>query len=401
MSGLAVEEALERVLELCAPLAEELVSVEEAVGRAAAHQVMARRTLPPYDNSAVDGYALRTIDLARGPITLEVVERIFAGQRPALSIEEGMCARVMTGAQVPAGADAVVMQERVQVIDTEQVEVLEAPRLGANIRRRGEDIHEGHELLAAGTPIGLAEAGALWGQGLPRVAVRRRPTVTIASCGDELCNPWEEPRGRIVDTNSPVIAQGVLRAGGLPTSLGVAPDRLDAITASFRRGLGSDVLIAIAGASVGDHDFTRSAFVELGIDLDFWKVAMKPGKPLAVGRKDGTLVFALPGNPVSAMVTFELFVRPALRALQGLPPTQAVLPGRLAVDVKKSAGLRHFLRATVEVRGTELWATPLASQSSGAHASAIGATHLISLEPAHTDVGAGSDITLVPVNWGA
>jgi molybdopterin molybdotransferase len=401
MSLLSVEEALERVLELCSPLSEETVSVEDAVGRATARDLIATRTLPPWDNSAMDGYAVRTADLAAGPVALEVVERIFAGQKPSLALEEGMCARIMTGAPLPAGADAVVMQERVQVVDGETIEVLAVPKAGANIRRRGEDVHEGHVLLAAHKEIGLAEAGAIWAQGIARVAVRRRPTVTIASSGDELCNHWEEAHGRIVDTNSPVLAQAVLRAGGLPTSLGVAPDRLDSITANFRRGLDSDVLITVAGASVGERDYTREALADLGVAIDFWQVAMKPGKPLAVGRRDGTLVFALPGNPVSAMVSFELFVRPALRAIQGLPPLTPLQAGRLGSDYLKAKGLRHFVRGTVALADGALVATPLPNQSSGATTSAVGATHLISLDPELEDPKAGTEVRLIPLSWGA
>jgi molybdopterin molybdotransferase len=399
MSLLAVEEALERVLELCEPLAVETVSIEEAVGRALVDDFVARRTLPPHDTSAMDGYAVRTSDLRAGPIALTVIERIFAGQRPALPLDAGTCARIMTGAALPAGADAVVMQERVQVIDEERVEVLEVPSAGANIRLQGEDVSEGQIMLRAGTTLGLPEAGALWSQGAARVAVRRRPRVTIASSGDELCNAWEEPHHRIVDINVPMIAQGVLRAGGLPTTLGVVPDRVEALTSAFRRGLEGDVLVAVSGASVGERDFTREALSELGVAMDFWRVGMKPGKPLAVGRKDDTLVFGLPGNPISALVTFELFVRPALRALQGLPPNQAVLPGRAAEPIAKAKGLRHYLRATVVERNGALWATPLPSQSSGSLRSAIGATHLISLDPDVTDLGIGSEIKLLPLSW--
>jgi molybdopterin molybdotransferase len=398
---LSVEEAIERVLELSAPLAEETVSIEDAIGRALTREIRATRTLPPKDNSAMDGYAVRTADLAAGALPLEIVERIFAGQKPSISLEEGMCARIMTGAELPNGADAVVMQEKVQVLDEERIEVLEVPLPGLNIRRRGEDIHEGSLLLTAGTSIGLGEAGALWGQGLTRVSVARRPRVTIASSGDELCNAWEESHGRIVDTNSPVLAQAVKLAGGIPTVVGVAPDRLEALVANFRRGLDGDVLITVAGASVGDRDFTRDAFAELGVDMDFWKVAMKPGKPLSVGRKDGTLVFGLPGNPVSAMVTFELFCRPALRALQGLQPAARSMPGRTASPLSKAKGLRHFLRATVEELDGALWATPLPNQSSGAISSALGATHLISLDPDVSELVVGSEIKLIPLSWGS
>lgn len=396
---ISVEDALERVVELCAPLGEETVAVDEAIGRALAERILASRTLPPWDNAAMDGYAVRTADLG-GPVTLTVIERVMAGQAPSLPLdEERTCTRIMTGAPIPEGADAVVPQERVQVLEEDRVEVLERPRPGANIRRKGEDLREGETLLEAGAVLGLAEAGALWSQSRTSVRVHRRPLVSIAATGDELCNAWEEPRGRIVDVNSPIIALGVKRAGGLPTQLGVVPDRLDAITASFRQGLEADVLVTLGGASVGERDLTREALQLLGVPMDFWSVAMKPGKPLAAGRFEDTLVVCLPGNPVAAMVAFELFVRPALLALQGLPPRVTALPGRAAVPLTKAEGKRHFLRASVEVRDGAWWATPLPNQSSGALSSALGATHLISLAPEVTEVPAGSEISLLPVQW--
>jgi molybdopterin molybdotransferase len=248
--------------------------------------------------------------------------------------------------------------------------------------------------------VGVAEAGVLWSQGLTQVVVHRAPRVAIASSGDELCDVGEAPEGRIVDTNTPVLEQLVRRAGGSPTVLGRAADRLEDVMGVFSRGLDADVLLTVSGASVGDKDFTRDALAALGVSMDFWKVAMKPGKPLAVGTRGSTLVLGLPGNPVSAMVTFELFVRPALRALQGLPPGPPVRSGRLASKVSKPAGLRHFVRAVVEERGAERWATPLQNQSSGALTSAAGATHLISVPPDATQVEPGAVVDLVPLSWG-
>lgn len=401
MALMSVEAALERVLGLCRNLPAEEVEVGEALGRALAEPVVATRTLPPLDNSAMDGYAVRHGDVAATPTRLKVAMTIHAGELPSQPLLAGEAARIMTGAPLPDGADAVVMQERTSTPEPGFVVIDEAPKLGQNVRLRGEDIREGALLLPAGRSLGVGEAGALWGQGLARVLVSRRPTVAIASSGDELCDVLEAPRGRIVDTNTPVIAQLCRLAGGSPTILGRAPDRLDAITELFSRGLTSDVLITVSGASVGDKDFTRDAFKALGVEMDFWKVAMKPGKPLAVGIKGKTLVFGLPGNPVSAMVTFELFVRPALRALQGLPAAVPLIPGRLAAAIAKPAGLRHLVRASVERRDDALWATPLSSQSSGALGSAVGATHLISIAPDETQVAQGAVVDLIPLSWGA
>ncbi|MCU0699172.1 MAG: molybdopterin molybdotransferase MoeA [Myxococcaceae bacterium] len=398
MGLLPVEEALNRVLALCRPLPAVETAVGEALGRSLARAVVAGRTLPPWDNSAMDGFALRAADVTAPGTTLRVTSTIHAGQRPTVAVERGTCARIMTGAPLPPGADAVVMQEKVRAVGAEAT-IDEVPRPGQNVRRRGEDVDEGQTLFPAGAVLGIAEAGVVWSQGLDRVSVHRAPTVAIASSGDELCDVSDAPEGRIVDTNTPVIAQLVRRAGGEPTVLGRAPDQLDAVTQLFSKGLGFDVLITVSGASVGDKDFTREALGSLGVTMDFWKVAMKPGKPLAVGTRGSTLVFGLPGNPVSAMVTFELFVRPALRALQGLVPGPPLLSGRLASAVSKPPGLRHFVRASVERRGAELWASPLQNQSSGALTSAAGATHLISVPPDATQVPAGALVDLVPVSW--
>lgn len=392
-----VDEARERILSCVNPLAPEEVQVDEALGRALVEDLVARRTLPPWDNSAMDGYALRADETAT---TLQVIERIFAGDRPEQALTPGTCARIMTGAVLPVNAGAVVMQEKTRALADDRVEVLELPRPGANVRRRGEDIVEGTRLFAAGRELGVGDAGALWSQGLERVTVRRRPRVAIVSSGDELCDVGAVEEGKIVDSNSPVLASLVRRAGGLPTRVGRAADSLDSVRSLFGRGLeGADVLITVAGASVGEKDFTREALEGLGVELDFWKVAMKPGKPLAFGRKGDRLVFGLPGNPLSAMVTFEVFVRPALRALQGLTPHPVRLPARAAVKIAKQPGLRHFIRATWEPREGALWATPLASQSSGSLSSAAGATCLIELAEGSGDVEIGSPCELLPVSW--
>lgn len=398
MPLIPVEEARARILSFVTPLPAEEAQIEEAIGRSVTAPIFARRTLPPWDNSAMDGYAVIAGDAAA---PLRIVERIFAGDTPRHHIGPGTCARIMTGAPLPPGADAVVMQEKTRTLEGDRLELLEQPSAGANVRRRGEDVEQGALLFPQGRELAIGEAGALWGQGLERVQVRRRPRVSIVSSGDELCDVGALQEGKIVDTNSPVMAALVRRAGGLPTRLGRAADCLDSVTALCARGLEqADVLITLAGASVGEKDFTREALMSLGVDIDFWKVAMKPGKPLAFGRKGETLVFGLPGNPVSAMVTFEIFVRPALRAMQGLPDFTPRLPARVSVPIAKQPGLRLFIRATWEVRGDTLWATPLTSQSSGSLASASGATCLIELGEACGNLEAGNNCAVLPVSWG-
>lgn len=396
MPLISVDEARERILSFVDPLPPEEVQIEDAIGRSVTAPIVARRTLPPWDNSAMDGYAVVSGDASR---LLKITERIFAGDTPKQRVVAGTCARIMTGAPLPPGADAVVMQEKTRVLEGDLVELLEQPSAGANVRRRGEDVEEGALLFTAGRELAVGDAGALWGQGLERVNVRRRPRVAIVSSGDELCDVGALQEGKIVDTNSPVIAALVRRAGGLPTKVGRAADSLDSLTTLFAQGLEFDVLITLAGASVGDKDFTREALTCLGVDIDFWKVAMKPGKPLAFGRKGKTLVFGLPGNPLSAMVTFEIFVRPALRAMQGLPALAPRLPARVSAPIVKQPGLRLFVRATWEVRGDTLWAIPLASQSSGSLSSAAGATCLIELDEKWGSLDTGNHCAVLPVSW--
>ncbi|MBL8911129.1 MAG: molybdopterin molybdotransferase MoeA [Archangium sp.] len=397
---LSVDEAQTRILKSASPLDREASEISDALERALVSAISAQRTLPPWDNSAMDGYAVIASDVVDAPVKLKIAQTIFAGDRPTIALERGTCARIMTGAPLPPGADAVVMQEKARPESEGRVSIDEAARAGANVRKRGEDIVVGAPLFEAGRVISLSDAGALWSQGLTTVEVFRRPRVAIASSGDELADLGSADVEKIIDSNSPVIAEGVKRAGGVATRLGRARDTLDSHVALFERGLAQhDVLITIAGASVGEKDFTREALLELGVEIDFWKVAMKPGKPLAFGRRGKTLVFGLPGNPVSAMVTFELFVRPALRALQGLSALPPHRTAHLGAPIHKAAGLRHFVRATTAVRDGVLWASPLASQSSGGLASASGATCLIDVAEAETHIEAGSEIRVFPLSW--
>ncbi|PZR10757.1 MAG: molybdopterin molybdenumtransferase MoeA [Archangium gephyra] len=397
MSLLPVDDARSRILNRVNPLPPERVQIEDAIGRATVEPVRVRRTLPPWDNSAMDGYAVRTADVSSTP--LKVVEKIFAGDVPRRALNMGEVARIMTGARLPPGADAVIMQEQARALDDTHVEFQASAKAGQNVRRRGEDVREGDVLFAAGRELSAADAGALWSQGLVDVAVHRRPRVAIVTSGDELSEVGVIHPDKLVDSNGPVIRALARAAGADAVHLGRADDSLESLHALLAKGLEFDVLIAIAGASVGERDFTREAFTALDVPLDFWRVAMRPGKPLAFGKKNDTLVFNLPGNPVSAMVTFELFVRPVLRALQGLSTVLPALPARASADVKSVPGLRLFVRAATEVRDGAIWATPLQSQSSGALSSAAGATALIDVPTDSLGVKAGDPITLIPVSW--
>src|SRR6266851_5926879 len=281
---LPFEEARERVLRLVSPLPCEWIPLEQAVGRVIAEDVFATRTLPPWENSAMDGFAVRAADASEIPRRLRVVETIFAGQMPQKAIAAGECSRIMTGAPLPAGADAVVMQEKTRSLpQSSEVEILDRPTPGTNVRARGEDAREGECLLAKGTALGVPEAALLWAQGMTHASVHRKPIVALFSTGDELCRPDEPPNGRIVDSNSLALALAVERAGGIPRRLGIARDTLEEVSGKLARAQGADVVLIGAGASVGERDFARQALQKIGVRIDFWRVAMRPGKPLAVG----------------------------------------------------------------------------------------------------------------------
>jgi molybdopterin molybdotransferase len=402
---LPVEDARARALALASPLPVEWVPLNEALGRALGADQLAQRTLPPWDNSAMDGYAVRSADLLGPlPVRLTVGETIHAGETPERELSPGVCARIMTGAPLPVGADAVVMQERTRALQGAEgpaVEILEAVKPGHFIRPRGEDARAGEPLLAKGTPLGIPELGLITAQGLLTVAVPRRPRVAILSTGDELCRADEAPEGRIVDTNAPSLALAVARAGGLPTLLGIARDTQAEVSARLADAQGFDVVLTSAGVSVGEKDFVKAALQEQGVEMNFWRVAIKPGKPLAVGRRGHTLYFGLPGNPTSSLVTFELFVRPVLRRLLGHADVEPPrVPGRLDGELRKAPGLAHYIRVAATWREGELWARPLATQTSGALRSAASATHLLHFPREASSLSHGGHVVLLPVTWG-
>src|SRR5258707_6356694 len=262
---LSVEEAKEKIRSVTSPLSQEWTSVEFAIGRAVAQPIVARRTLPPWDNSAMDGYALRSADTSGAPVRLRVQETMFAGQLPTRTIGQGQCSRIMTGAPMPQGADAVVMQESVRVTsDAGEVEILEAATPRSLVRDKGEDAREGDVLLPQHAPLGIPEAALLWAQGILQVPVPRRPQVAILATGDELCRADEEPNGRIVDTNSPSLAAATLKLGGLPRQLGIAKDNPDGLSKRLRTAITADVVLISSGASVGERDFARKALEAIG-----------------------------------------------------------------------------------------------------------------------------------------
>jgi molybdopterin molybdotransferase len=372
-TGLTPAAALEIVLREATALGSETVAAERSRGRVLTDAVTSGRQLPPMDNSAMDGYAVRIADLAAAsrqhPVDLELGFEVPAGAVPESSIEPGKAARIFTGAAIPKGADAVVRQEDTER-DNNRVSIFVSPSAREHIRDAGEDVCIGDRVLEAGAVIGPAEIGMLAALGRSVVAVHQRPKVAILSGGDELVEPdGDIAGGRIVSSNSYSIAAQCRDAGAQPVYLGIARDSPDDIRRRMLAGVRSDVLISSAGVSVGDRDYVRGALEELGCTLRFWGVKMKPGFPLAFGRFDaagGPLMFGLPGNPVSAMMTFEQFVRPALRKMAGhrrlFRPT---VRARLSERFEKKPGRLHFVRVDLESDGDEVTARSTGNQSSG------------------------------------
>jgi molybdopterin molybdotransferase len=349
---LTVEQALEAILSSVRLLETERVDIVASLGRVLAETIESRREIPPWDNSSMDGYAVRAEDTARGSVELPVVGRITAGQMASAALGAGQAMRIFTGAPLPAGADAVVPQEDVDA-DGDRIKIRGAVERGAYVRPRGEDLHQGETVLEPGHAIGPAEVGMLATLGVPQVRVYRRPRVAILSTGDELADLGTEPTAsQIPNTNTYSLMAQVIEAGGEPIALGVVPDRLEAIEARIAAARSADALVSSAGVSVGDMDFVKEALTRAGAELRLWRVAMRPGKPITFGSLQGRPVFGLPGNPVSAMVTFELFVRPALRLMAGHRQVQRPrVRARALAPIPNPGQRRGYLRVVLTPDG--------------------------------------------------
>jgi molybdopterin molybdotransferase len=371
-----VDEALAIVLAHTPALSTEEVLLGEALGRVLAEDVAADQDMPPFDRSAMDGYAVRAADLAQAPVTLEVAGQIRAGQYPSAPLPAGKAVQVMTGAPVPEGATAVQPVEKTRAVPgSRRVEFLEPVETGAHISRQGTEVRAGEVVLERGHTIDPSTVAVLAASGKGRVRVGRRPTVSVLVTGDELVDVWDTPaRGRIRNSNGYAVQAQAAWAGASVRSLGVVPDQAERIAHAVREGFGSDVLVISGGVSEGAFDLVEQVLARFDVGLLFTKVAIKPGAPLVFGRRGDKLVFGLPGNPVSAQVTFDVFVRPALLRMQGARvvsrPTVEVELGEPAVN---RSGRRYYLPARVRVEDGRFVARPVTTQGSAdvvAHARA-------------------------------
>ena len=408
---LAVEEARARVLAAARPLPIERVPIAAALGRALAEGVASRVDHPPWDNSAMDGFAVRAPDVAGArrdaPVVLPVSDEIPAGAFPRGPLEPGSAARVMTGAPVPEGTTGVIRIEHTDGGTDGRVTVFSDSDSERNVRHAGEDLRRGERVLADGTDVTPAVIGALAAMARPEVAVRRRPRVAVLSNGDELADLDDlEPvlaGRRIVNSNSHALAAQVRDAGAEPLALGIARDDADDVRARLGEAEACDVLLTSAGVSVGDHDHVKAALAGMGLRPVFWRVRMRPGSPMTFGLLGDRLVFGLPGNPVSAMVTFEVFVRPALRRLAGHARSIPVTIGAVAgEEIVSPADLTHFFRVTLERADPSPPVARLTGpQGSGILTSMVRADGL-AIVPEGTDrVATGTELRVLPLRAGA
>ena len=389
---ISVAEALDAILSSVSVLGSERIMTNQALGRVLAEDIVSDIPIPPLDNSAMDGYAVRSGDLAELPARLRVIGDLPAGSRSFVVVGCNEAMRIMTGAPVPDGADVVIKQE-VTRRDGDHVEILEREDI-AHIRRAGEDIRPGDRIIAAGTRLRPAHIGVLASIKRASISVCQRPRVAILSTGDELVDiDGNLGDGRIVSSNSYSLAALVQENGGTPIMLGIAHDTPEDLRACFEQAMHADIIISSGGVSVGDYDFVKDVLRDMGAEMSFWKVAMRPGRPLAFGTIGRTPAFGLPGNPVSAMISFEQFVRPAMRKMSGLQKMfRSTLTAVMDEPVETRTGLTYFLRCRLRREADGYHACTTGAQGSGILMSMAEANALIIIPETVGNVHAGDRV---------
>ncbi len=396
---LGFEEALGRVLAKAKTLGTEQINLEEALGRVLAKPICAQMTQPPFDGSSMDGYALSAADLDKS-LTFTRVGESQAGAGFLSKVLPGQCARIFTGAPLPEGTDAVIMQEMAKV-EGDQVTFEKSVPHGNNVRPTGQDFKIGDELIKAGTLLEPAAIALIAAGNVSKIEVYKRPTIGLMATGDELMPPGSDLKpGQIIGSNSFALTALFTPHCQRVINLGNAPDKEHLLRAKFEDAFAgpADVIISTGGASVGDHDLVLPVLKSLGVEIDFWKIAMRPGKPIMFARHNDKLIFALPGNPVSCYVGATTFVLPAIRAISGLlePKTQTLfLP--LATPLPANGVRRHFMRCEIKSIGGQTCAAPILQHDSSHLSSLVKANGLMVLHENSDDMLAGDIIEVIPV----
>jgi len=394
-----VAEALKTILEGIHPLGCENVPIASVLGCVLGEDIVSGRTIPPLANSAMDGYAVIAADTAfasrENPVVLDVLEDVPAGRVATQPIRKGQAIRIMTGAPLPVGANAVIRVEDTEALE-DRVKIQAAVAPGLDIREAGEDVQTGELVIPKGCVLRAAEIGMLAALGRSYVSVHQRPVVAVVSTGDELVEIDETPGpGKIVNSNGYSLAAMVLEAGGIPLQVGIARDNREDLLAKFRTAARADIVVSSGGVSVGDYDLVKEIMAEIGNRIQFWRVAMRPGRPLAFGRLEGKPLFGLPGNPVSSMVSFEQFIRPSILKMRGYENLfRKAIRAEITERITKKKGLKYFLRARVEFRDGKYLAATTGEQGSGILKSMVLANGLIVLPEDLTAAKPGDEVAV-------
>ncbi|MFL5259229.1 MAG: gephyrin-like molybdotransferase Glp [Hyphomicrobiales bacterium] len=400
MPLLSVDDAKERILKGVRPLGPEIVPLERAFGRVLARDVKATRDQPPFEASAMDGYAVRHGDVVAIPTMLTMIGMSAAGHAYAGRMRPGQAVRIFTGAPLPKDADTVVIQENTRA-EGDKVTILEGARKGQNVRRRGLDFHKGDVLLRSGTVLSARDVGLAAAANHPALDVRRRPLVAILATGDELVLPGSEARADQIFASNGYALQGLVqRFGGTARDLGIVGDDLEATMRAIAKAADADILVTTGGASVGMHDLVQEALARSGIELDFWKIAMRPGKPLMFARRRRQRVMGLPGNPVSALVCARIFLTPLLCAHLGVSTDDEPIEAHLTVPLSANDGRQDYVRAKLARKdGAAYEVTPLPKQDSSMQRTYAQAGALIVRAPNAPAAAAGDPVPVLILDF--
>jgi molybdopterin molybdotransferase len=381
---ISVEEAIKVILKSVSSLGSEVVGITESLGRVLAEDVHSQCNIPAFDYSAMDGYAVRASDTKNAspesPRKLKVIEELKAGYLPSVRIKNEEAIKIMTGAPIPEGADAVIMVEDTRA-EGDMVTILKEVEEGENIRRVGEDVKKDEVVIQKGTLLKEAHVGMLAALGISKIKVTKKPKIAILATGDEVIDIKEELKpGKVRNVNAYSLSSQVIRWGGVPIDMGIVKDDVRQLREKLEASLKHDLVLTSGGVSVGEYDLVKDVLIEMGMDVKFWKVAVRPGKPVLFGVLKGKPVFGLPGNPVSSMVSFEVFVRPAiLKMLNQKDDDRREVEAILEEDIKKKEGLRFFLRAKTRWENGAYYTKTTGPQGSGILSSMVLANSLIIL----------------------
>ncbi len=400
MALMPVEDALARILRGVKPLPAETIALKLAFGRVLSRPINATRDQPPFSASAMDGYAVRQADIEQAPATLKITGTSAAGHAYQGTVKSGEAIRILTGAPLPKGADTIVIQENT-TRDGANLRVNEATRKGKNIRPQGLDFKRGAELIAKATRMNARDIGLAAAGNTKTVSVHKRPHVVLFTTGDELVLPGAKPRAdQIVSSNSYAIEAMSRAWGANVTNLGIVKDTLKATETAIRKGLGVDILITTGGASVGDHDFVQEALKNCGVKIGFWKIALRPGKPLMFGTKGKTRVIGLPGNPVSALVCSRIFIKPLIESMQGIEQNNEFSTAKLVEALPENDNRKDYVRATMTIAkdGTRT-VTPYSTQDSSMQRTLRNSACLIVREPFAPAARTGDDVNILILDF--